>query len=76
MKTITIETEAKPASGIRDLIDPMTLKRRVGMVYYQDLGDGLIARTLTEETNKDFILKLISEKRLYIPIKTIIAETK
>lgn len=76
MKTVTIETQAKPASSLKELVDPFTLKRRIGMVYYQSLGDGLIPRTLTEESDKNFLLKLISEGRLYIPVQTIIAETK
>lgn len=74
---VTIETKAKLAVSIKELIDPMTMRRRVGMVYYHQLENGgLIARTLTEQTDDKFVRQLVKQKRLYVPIETIIAETK
>lgn len=77
MEKVTIATEAKLAGSIKELMDPMTMKRRIGMVYYQHLDNGgLVARTLTEQTDGQFVRNLISMKKIYIPIQIIIAETK
>lgn len=75
MNTITIQTEAKLASSIREMVDPITGKRRIGMVYYQKLSDGgLIVRSLSDETDKEFLLNGIKNQIIYLPLKIITAE--
>jgi len=75
MDTIKIETEAKLASSIREMVDPMTGKRRIGLLYYQRLSDGgLIARSLSEATTKEFLITGIAERKIFLPVQTIIAE--
>lgn len=76
MKTLIIETEAKVVTSIREMVDPMTGTRRNGLVYFQKLSDGgLVARTLSEETVKEYLLRSIEEQKILLPIKNIIAET-
>jgi hypothetical protein len=75
MNTITIQTEAKLASSIREMVDPITGKRRIGMVYYQKLSDGgLIARSLSDETDKEFLLNGIKNQIIYLPLTIITTE--
>ncbi|EMS34586.1 hypothetical protein C943_03273 [Mariniradius saccharolyticus AK6] len=72
-----IETEVKKAQSMRELMDPITMRRRLGLVYYQQLeGGGIIPRTVSADTDAEHVKTLISQGRLYIPIQTIIAETK
>lgn len=76
MDTIKIETEAKVVTTIREMVDPMTGKRRKGLVYFQKLSDGgLVARTLSEDTEKEFLLRSIKEQKILLPVQNIIAET-
>lgn len=75
METLTLNTEVKLASSIREMVDPMTGKRRIGLVYYQKLSDGgLVARALSEATEKEFLLRGIQEQIIYLPTKIITAE--
>lgn len=75
--TVEIKTTAKKVTSLKELVDPFTLKRRIGLVYYQELSDGgLVARTLTEQSSKDMLKQLILNQKLYIPTQIIIAETK
>lgn len=75
--TVEIKTTAKKVTSLKELVDPFTLKRRIGLVYYQALSDGgLIARTLTELSDKNMLKNLILQGKLYIPTQIIIAETK
>lgn len=54
----------------------MTGKRRIGLIYYQQLEDGnFIARCLTEQTDKDFLQKAITNKKIYVPILKTTVET-
>lgn len=76
MATLKIETEVKVATSIREMVDPMTGKRRKGLVYYQRLSDGgLVARSLSEDTEKEFLLRSIKEQKILLPVQIIIAET-
>jgi hypothetical protein len=76
MANLKIETEAKVVTSIREMVDPMTGKRRKGMVYYQKLSDGgLVARSLSEDTEKEFLLRSIKEQKILLPVQIIIAET-
>lgn len=76
MAIIKIETEVKVATSIREMVDPMTGKRRKGLVYYQRLSDGgLVARSLSEDTEKEFLLQSIKEQKILLPVQIIIAET-
>ncbi|WP_288370365.1 hypothetical protein [uncultured Algoriphagus sp.] len=76
MDTIKLETEVKVATSIREMVDPMTGKRRIGLVYYQRLSDGgLIARSLSEATDKNILKRGITERKIYLPVKIITAET-
>lgn len=75
MKTITINLTVHQAAGLRDFIDTMTGKRRVGMIYYQQLSDGgLVCRCLTEQTDKDNLLEMIRSQKIYIPESLTTAE--
>jgi hypothetical protein len=75
MKTLSISLTVQQAQGLRDFIDPMTGKRRVGMVYYQQLSDGgFIPRCLSELTDKDNLLNMIRAERIYIHSSLTIAE--
>ncbi|GHB44618.1 hypothetical protein [Mongoliitalea lutea] len=77
MENLTIQTKAQLATSIKELMDPMTGKRRLGMVYFQRLEDGgLIARSVSLETDPDSVKQMIRNQKIYIPTKTIIAETK
>lgn len=76
MAILKIETEVKVATSIREMVDPMTGKRRKGLVYYQRLSDGgLVARSLSEDTEKEFLLRSIREQKILLPVQIIIAET-
>jgi hypothetical protein len=76
MTEITIQTKVKPATGLREMVDSMTGKRRIGLIYYQQLEDGnFIARCLTEQTDKDFLQKAITNKKIYVPILKTTVET-
>jgi hypothetical protein len=75
MEKIKIEVEAQLAKSIREFVDPMTTKRRIGLVYYQKLSDGgLIARSLSHETDKDHLIQMMRQQKIYIPTNKIIAE--
>jgi hypothetical protein len=75
MKTITIQTEAKLATDLREFIDPLKMRKRIGMVYFQALSDGgLITRTISDETDKESLRTMIRDQKIFIPIKTITAE--
>lgn len=75
MEHIKIITEVKLATDIREFVDPMLIKRRVGMVYYQRLSDGgFIPRALSEETETMVLINQIKHRQLYIPTEKIIAE--
>jgi hypothetical protein len=76
MENLTIQTKVQLAKSIKELMDPMTGKRRLGMVYFQRLEDGgLIARSVSLETDADSVKQMIRNQKIYIPISTIIAET-
>lgn len=76
MATLKIETEVKVATSISEMVNPMTGKRWKGLVYYQRLSDGgLVARALSEDTEKEFLLRSIMERKILLPVQIIIAET-
>lgn len=75
METITITTQAKAISSIREMVDPMTGKRRIGLLYYHRLPDGgIVSHTLSEATSKEFLVENIREQRIYLPVHPITAE--
>jgi hypothetical protein len=75
MDSITITTEAKMATNIREFIDPMAMRKRIGMVYFQRLSDGgYIHRTVSEQTDRDQLSAMIKEQKIYIPIQPITSE--
>lgn len=75
MKQLTIQLTVRQATGLRDFIDTMTGKRRIGLVYYQQISDGnLISRCLSEQTDKDNLLEMIRSQKIYIPESITTAE--
>ena len=76
MNTIQITTEAKLAGGLRDLVDPLTGKRRIGMVYFQKMeGNKFLPRVLLDSTDKDFLKEAINNQKIYVPLIKTTAET-
>lgn len=76
MNTIEITTEARLAGGLRDMVDSMTGKRRIGMVYFQKMENGaFLPRVLLDSTDKDFLKEAIKKQIIYVPLLKITAET-
>lgn len=76
MDKIEIKTEARLAAGLRDMVDAMTGKRRIGMVYFQRMEDGnFLPRVLLDSTDKDFLKEAIKKQIIYVPLQKITAET-
>lgn len=48
--------------------------RRIGLVYFQQLGDGFIPRVITEATNGQWIKQAVKEGKIYVPKETVKAE--
>lgn len=48
--------------------------RRIGLVYFQRLGDGYIPRVITEATNGQWIKQAVKEGKIYVPKEDVKAE--
>lgn len=58
------------------MVDAMTGKRRIGMVYFQRMEDGnFLPRVLLDSTDKDFLKEAIKKQIIYVPLQKITAET-
>lgn len=58
------------------MVDSMTGKRRIGMVYFQKMEDGhFLPRVLLDSTDKDFLKEAIKKQIIYVPLQKITAET-
>ena len=74
-KELTLSLTVRQAIGLRDFIDTMTGKRRVGMVYYQELSDGgLVSRCLSDQTDKDQLIEMIKAQKIFITKSITTAE--
>jgi hypothetical protein len=75
MDNITVKIETKPATDLREFMDPMIVARRIGMPYFQKMADGnLMLRVISESTDTKVLLDLINQRRAYIPIHPITSE--
>lgn len=76
MSNIKITTEARLANGLRDMVDSMTGKRRIGMVYFQKMEENMfLPRVLLESTDKVFLKEAIKKQIIYVPLIKTTAET-
>lgn len=48
--------------------------RRIGLVYFQRLGEGYIPRVITEATNGQWIKQAVKEGKIYVPKEDVKAE--
>jgi hypothetical protein len=77
MTTEKITIELRLLESLREMqkFEGGRWQRRIGMLYFHQMPDGhFVMHLLSEKTNGEWMIKMVNEKRIYVPKERIEAE--